>query len=89
MAAKHITEQSPSSDAQKTMAYNQACNVLALKAGQLAALTTSMVGDGFENFSSLADNLQHDLLALVSDLALEINKSCRVINGFDCEATPG
>ena len=63
----------------------EACNVLALKTRHLAALTTSMIGEGFETFSAMGDSYQHDLLALAADLAHDIDAASRVINGFDSE----
>ncbi len=75
----------PDAERVRILAFNEARNVLALKTGQLAALTASMIGEGFENFRSMGDSLQHDLLALASNLAHEINAASRVINGFDSE----
>lgn len=59
-----------------------ACDVLSLKPSYLFALTASMIGDGFEGFSSMGDDLQRDLLSLVCDLAREVNEASQVINRF-------
>ena len=59
----------------------EACNVLAMKSCQLAALTTAITGEGFEHFSCMSGNSQHDLLSIASDLAYEIKAASRVING--------
>ncbi len=67
----------------------EARNVLFTKTGQLAALTTSITGEGFEPFCTLNERLRHELLGLVAELAHEIDKASLVINGFDGEVHHG
>ena len=65
---------------------NEARNVLLIKSGQLSALATSITGEGFEQFCTLNERLRHELLGLLAELAHDVDKASRVINGFDVEA---
>lgn len=49
-------------------------DVLIRKSAQLTALCQSFVGDGFETFRLMNEQIQHDLLFLALDLAQEIQK---------------
>ena len=42
---------------------------------QLSSLLASLYGSGFETFSEMNDNLQHNILWLASDLAFQLDKA--------------
>ena len=45
------------------------------KTKQLDALAVSIVGDGFEVFNNSNDDIQHNLLWTISDMASDIRKA--------------
>jgi hypothetical protein len=46
---------------------------LFFRTGQLSALTAMLYGQGLENFQSLADDIQNNVLWLVHELAEEVH----------------
>lgn len=51
---------------------------LTARAAQLKALTTTLRGEGFDSFSRFNDEIRHDLLWLVGELADEVNELVQI-----------
>ncbi|MFM2059035.1 MAG: hypothetical protein RLY71_3420 [Pseudomonadota bacterium] len=52
---------------------NEAGDLLTARTAQLSALMHLLTGDGFENFQTYNNEIQHNVLWLVSDLAQQID----------------
>ena len=50
-------------------------DLMSSKTKQLDALAVTMVGDGFEVFSNSNDDIQHNLLWTISELASELRQA--------------
>lgn len=55
-------------------------DLIGSKTKQLDALASSIAGEGFETFKNLVDDLQHNFLWTISEMASDIRKANDMLN---------